>query len=104
MTDCFKVICVNYTDVRMEEFLYEKLDKKIPTRANSHELLGECMIDSGHEFGAGTAYGESSSLICIELSLFIYRTCDLNNGNDMLSQDIIIKERTHYFQSVLRVN
>lgn len=45
-------------DVRMEEFLYEKLDKKVPTRANNHELLGECMIDSGHEFGPGTAYGK----------------------------------------------
>ncbi|XP_056600313.1 endophilin-B1b isoform X2 [Triplophysa dalaica] len=46
-------------NVRMEEFLYEMLDKKIPTRANNHELLGECMIDSGHEFGPGTAYGSA---------------------------------------------
>ncbi|XDV27093.1 hypothetical protein PO909_030683 [Leuciscus waleckii] len=46
-------------NVRMEEFLYEKLDKKVPTRANNHELLGECMIDSGHEFGPGTAYGSA---------------------------------------------
>ncbi len=45
-------------DVRMEEFLYEMLDKKVPMRANNHELLGECMIDSGHEFGPGTAYGK----------------------------------------------
>uniref|UniRef100_A0A8B9JSS6 Endophilin-B1 n=1 Tax=Astyanax mexicanus TaxID=7994 RepID=A0A8B9JSS6_ASTMX len=43
-------------NVRMEEFLYEKLDRKLPTRANNHELLGECMIDAGHEFGPGTAY------------------------------------------------
>lgn len=49
---------LNCTDVRMEEFLYEKLERKIPTRANNHELLGECMIDAGHEFGPGTAYGE----------------------------------------------
>ncbi|XP_062843507.1 endophilin-B1b isoform X2 [Trichomycterus rosablanca] len=46
-------------NVRVEEFLYEKLDRKIPARANSHELLGECMIDAGHEFGAGTAYGSA---------------------------------------------
>ncbi|XP_051767478.1 endophilin-B1b isoform X1 [Ctenopharyngodon idella] len=46
-------------NVRMEEFLYEMLDKKVPTRANNHELLGECMIDSGHEFGPGTAYGSA---------------------------------------------
>ncbi|XP_043072716.1 endophilin-B1b isoform X3 [Puntigrus tetrazona] len=43
----------------MEEFLYEMLDKKVPMRANNHELLGECMIDSGHEFGPGTAYGSA---------------------------------------------
>ncbi|KAI4871706.1 hypothetical protein NFI96_024851 [Prochilodus magdalenae] len=46
-------------NVRMEEFLYEKLDKKVPTRANNHELLGESMIDAGHEFGPGTAYGSA---------------------------------------------
>uniref|UniRef100_A0A8C1Q423 Endophilin-B1-like n=1 Tax=Cyprinus carpio TaxID=7962 RepID=A0A8C1Q423_CYPCA len=46
-------------NVRMEEFLYEMLDKKVPMRANNHELLGECMIDSGHEFGPGTAYGSA---------------------------------------------
>ncbi|TRY93715.1 hypothetical protein DNTS_029411 [Danionella cerebrum] len=45
--------------VRMEEFLYEMLDKKVPTRANNHEMLGQCMIDSGHEFGPGTAYGSA---------------------------------------------
>ncbi|KAI5614629.1 SH3-domain GRB2-like endophilin B1 isoform X5 [Silurus asotus] len=45
-------------NMRMEEFLYEKLDRKIPTRVNNHELLGECMIDAGHELGPGTAYGE----------------------------------------------
>ncbi|KAB5535971.1 hypothetical protein PHYPO_G00123970 [Pangasianodon hypophthalmus] len=27
-------------NVRMEEFLYEKLERKIPTRVNNHELLG----------------------------------------------------------------
>uniref|UniRef100_A0A672KM41 Endophilin-B1 n=1 Tax=Sinocyclocheilus grahami TaxID=75366 RepID=A0A672KM41_SINGR len=46
-------------NVRMEEFLYEMLDKKVPMRANNHELLGESMIDSGHEFGPGTAYGSA---------------------------------------------
>ncbi|XP_016399877.1 endophilin-B1-like isoform X2 [Sinocyclocheilus rhinocerous] len=46
-------------NVRVEEFLYEMLDKKVPMRANNHELLGECMIDSGHEFGPGTAHGSA---------------------------------------------
>lgn len=53
----------------MEEFLYEKLDKKVPTRANNHELLGECMIDSGHEFGPGTAYGK---LLTVSASFWGY--------------------------------
>ncbi|XP_026863033.2 endophilin-B1a [Electrophorus electricus] len=46
-------------NVRIEEFLYEKLDKKAPTRMNNHELLGEAMIDFGNEFGPGTAYGNA---------------------------------------------
>jgi len=47
-----------FSDVRIEEFFYEKLDKKVPTRMNNHELLGESMIDSGNESGPGTAYGK----------------------------------------------
>ncbi|XP_048029854.1 endophilin-B1a isoform X2 [Megalobrama amblycephala] len=46
-------------NVRIEEFFYEKLDKKAPTRMNNHELLGQSMIDSGTEFGPGTAYGNA---------------------------------------------
>ncbi|XP_035279195.1 endophilin-B1b [Anguilla anguilla] len=46
-------------NVRIEEFLYEKLEKKVPMRANNHEQLGTYMIDSGHEFGPGTAYGNA---------------------------------------------
>ncbi|XP_029003126.1 endophilin-B1-like [Betta splendens] len=46
-------------NARLEEFLYEKLEKKAPTRLNSHELLGQSMIDSGNEFGPGTAYGNA---------------------------------------------
>ncbi|XP_007255935.3 endophilin-B1a isoform X2 [Astyanax mexicanus] len=46
-------------NVRIEEFFYEKLDKKAPTRMNNHELLGQAMIDSGNEFGPGTAYGNA---------------------------------------------
>ncbi|XP_027010048.1 endophilin-B1a [Tachysurus fulvidraco] len=46
-------------NVRIEEFFYEKLDKKVPTRMNNHEMLGQAMIDSGNEFGPGTAYGNA---------------------------------------------
>ncbi|XP_041134187.1 endophilin-B1-like isoform X1 [Polyodon spathula] len=46
-------------NVRIEEFLYEKLEKKAPTRMNNNEQLGESMIGSGNEFGPGTAYGNA---------------------------------------------
>nr|XP_061811610.1 endophilin-B1-like isoform X1 [Nerophis lumbriciformis] len=46
-------------NVRLEEFVYEKLEKKAPTRMNNSELLGQSMIDSGNEFGPGTAYGNA---------------------------------------------
>ncbi|XP_066547959.1 endophilin-B1 [Amia ocellicauda] len=46
-------------NVRIEEFLYEKLEKKVPTRMNNHEQLGQYMIESGNECGPGTAYGNA---------------------------------------------
>ncbi|XP_020786224.1 endophilin-B1a [Boleophthalmus pectinirostris] len=46
-------------NVRLEEFVYEKLEKKAPTRLNNHELLGQSMIEAGNEFGPGTAYGNA---------------------------------------------
>lgn len=46
-----------FVDVRIEDFFYEKLEKKVPTRMNNHEMLGQSMMDSGNEFGPGTAYG-----------------------------------------------
>lgn len=55
---CNWVFLLRSADVRLEEFVYEKLEKKAPTRMNNHELLGQSMIESGNEFGPGTAYGE----------------------------------------------
>ncbi|KAG3283541.1 SH3 domain containing GRB2 like, endophilin B1, transcript variant X2 [Ictidomys tridecemlineatus] len=46
-------------DARIEEFVYEKLDRKAPSRINNPELLGQYMIDAGTEFGPGTAYGNA---------------------------------------------
>lgn len=46
-------------NARMEEFVYEKLDRKAPSRVNNPELLGQYMIDAGTEFGPGTAYGNA---------------------------------------------
>ncbi|XP_052091617.1 endophilin-B1-like isoform X4 [Mytilus californianus] len=46
-------------DVRMEDFFYEKLDKKKRDRISHHELLGQIMTDAGNEFGPGTSYGNA---------------------------------------------
>ncbi|XP_054835039.1 endophilin-B1 [Eublepharis macularius] len=46
-------------NARIEEFVYEKLDRKVPSRVNNPELLGQYMVDSGTEFGPGTAYGNA---------------------------------------------
>lgn len=46
-------------NVRLEEFVYEKLEKKAPTRVNNHDLLGQSLIDAGRDFGPGTAYGNA---------------------------------------------
>uniref|UniRef100_V9KVR0 Endophilin-B1 n=1 Tax=Callorhinchus milii TaxID=7868 RepID=V9KVR0_CALMI len=44
---------------RIEEFLYEKLDRKIPSRITNGELLGQYMIDAASDFGPGTPYGST---------------------------------------------
>ncbi|XP_078282450.1 endophilin-B2b isoform X1 [Rhinoraja longicauda] len=44
---------------RIEEFLYEKLDRKIPSRITNGELLGQYMLDAASEFGPGTPYGST---------------------------------------------
>lgn len=52
------IILIFLLDARIEEFVYEKLDRKAPSRINNPELLGQYMIDAGTEFGPGTAYGK----------------------------------------------
>lgn len=42
---------------RVEDFLFEKIDKKRPNRLSNLEYLGQDMIEAGNEFGPGTAYG-----------------------------------------------
>ncbi|XP_039620303.1 endophilin-B2-like isoform X8 [Polypterus senegalus] len=44
---------------RIEEFLYEKLDRKIPSRITNAELLGQYMIDAANDFGPGAPYGST---------------------------------------------
>uniref|UniRef100_A0A8B9GLP1 Endophilin-B1 n=1 Tax=Astyanax mexicanus TaxID=7994 RepID=A0A8B9GLP1_ASTMX len=44
---------------RIEEFLYEKLDRKLPYRATNGEILGQYMLEAAKEFGPGTPYGST---------------------------------------------
>ncbi|KAM4721628.1 endophilin-B1 isoform 3-T3 [Rhinophrynus dorsalis] len=46
-------------NARIEELVYEKLDRKAPSRLNNQEQLAQYMIDAGNEFGPGTAYGNA---------------------------------------------
>uniref|UniRef100_A0A3P9ASR1 SH3 domain containing GRB2 like, endophilin B2 n=1 Tax=Maylandia zebra TaxID=106582 RepID=A0A3P9ASR1_9CICH len=44
---------------RIEEFIYDKLDKKLPSRTTNAELLGQYMLDAAIEFGSDTPYGKT---------------------------------------------
>ncbi|KAM9735887.1 endophilin-B2-like isoform 2-T2 [Menidia menidia] len=48
---------------RIEGFIYDKLDKKLPSRMTNAELLGQFMLDAASEFGSETPYG--STLITV---------------------------------------
>ncbi|XP_029915917.1 endophilin-B2-like isoform X1 [Myripristis murdjan] len=50
---------IDHTGARIEEFLYEKLDRKAPSRITNAELLGQYMQDAAKEFGAGGPYGST---------------------------------------------
>ncbi|XP_070706411.1 endophilin-B2-like [Pempheris klunzingeri] len=44
---------------RIEGFIYDKLDKKLPSRTTNAELLGQYMLEAANEFGPGTPYGST---------------------------------------------
>ncbi|XP_033220460.1 endophilin-B1 isoform X2 [Belonocnema kinseyi] len=44
---------------RIEDFFYEKIDKRKPNRLSNLEYVGQDMIDAGNEFGPGIAYGSA---------------------------------------------
>ncbi|XP_061887436.1 endophilin-B1-like isoform X2 [Entelurus aequoreus] len=48
---------------RIEEFIYDKLEKKLPSRSTNAELLGQYMLDASRDFGQETPYG--STLITV---------------------------------------
>ncbi|XP_040053095.2 endophilin-B2b isoform X11 [Gasterosteus aculeatus] len=54
---------IDHTGARIEEFIYDKLDKKLPSRTTNTELLGQYMLEAANEFGPGTPYG--STLITV---------------------------------------
>jgi hypothetical protein len=46
------------TGVRLEEFIYEKVQgKKQQDRLVDEDLLGQYMIDAGNDFGSTMPYG-----------------------------------------------
>uniref|UniRef100_A0A672LDI8 SH3-domain GRB2-like endophilin B2a n=1 Tax=Sinocyclocheilus grahami TaxID=75366 RepID=A0A672LDI8_SINGR len=47
---------------RIEEFLYEKLDRKVPPRPTNGEILGQFMLEAAKEFGPGTPYASAKCL------------------------------------------
>ncbi|XP_012246452.1 endophilin-B1 isoform X2 [Bombus vosnesenskii] len=44
---------------RIEDFFYEKIDKKKPNRLSNLEYVGMDMIEAGNDFGPGIAYGSA---------------------------------------------
>ncbi|KAM3825622.1 endophilin-B2 isoform 3-T3 [Vipera latastei] len=44
---------------RVEEFLYEKLDRKVPSRVTNGELLAQYMIEAASDFDATSPYGKT---------------------------------------------
>ncbi|KAL6259781.1 endophilin-B1 isoform X2 [Pogonomyrmex barbatus] len=44
---------------RIEDFFYEKIDKKKPNRLSNLEYVGTDMIEAGNDFGPGIAYGSA---------------------------------------------
>lgn len=50
-------VLFSVTGNRVEDYLFEKIEKKKPNRLSNIEYLGLDMIEAGNEFGPGTAYG-----------------------------------------------
>ncbi|XP_050447220.1 endophilin-B1 isoform X5 [Cataglyphis hispanica] len=44
---------------RIEDFFFEKIDKKRPNRLSNLEYVGADMIEAGNDFGPGIAYGSA---------------------------------------------
>ena len=60
-----------FTETRMEDFVYSKLDRKPPGRLNNAEQLGVIMKEAGEDFGPGTSYGEKMLLLMFLLLMLL---------------------------------
>ncbi|KAL8606429.1 hypothetical protein ACOMHN_060334 [Nucella lapillus] len=69
---------------RMEDMVYEKLEKRRKDRMTTFETAGNCMVDAGHDFGPGTGYG-SALIKCGQAQIQIgnaereFVGCTMNN-------------------------
>lgn len=59
---------------RVEDYIFEKIEKKKPNRFSNTEYLGLDMIEAGNDFGSGTPYG--SALIKVGASEQKLGQCD----------------------------
>lgn len=72
---------------RIEDFFYEKIDKKKPNRLSNLEYVGVDMIEAGSEFGPGIAYGKLlfiSRMIDFSIRPFCRETEDLFSSSWVL--------------------
>jgi len=50
--------------VRLEEYVYEKVQGKRPISQLDESLLGQFMTQAGNQFDAGTPYGKNTCGAC----------------------------------------
>jgi len=64
---------LSLSGVRLEEYVYEKVQGKRPILQLDEGLLGQFMVQAGNQFDAGTPYGKSH--LCsgkiLHLSFFV---------------------------------
>lgn len=51
-------ISSSHSGARIEEFIYDKLDRKLPSKVTNAELLGQHMLDAAADLGPETPYGQ----------------------------------------------
>ncbi len=65
---------------RVEEFMFEKFDRKTPMRPANSFVLGQTMVYAGRELGAGTEYGNDVH--------FMYYISNTNQLGDLAGRPI----------------